>query len=150
MICPIYPSCVRVGKRSRVYSKVQIYTVGITTGTEINKCGSRGVIPEDKEGIRRSGQEGKTIQEVKTEGKATQEVKIRGKTTQRVKIRGKTTQPALLICQVKPYYYVKWQGQLLSVAMACHLSPYGRPPLICPSRGPLLSTFPPPAEVPCI
>jgi hypothetical protein len=71
--------------------------VGITTGTEINKCGSRGVIREDKEGIRRSVQEGKTIQEVKTEGKTTQEVKI----------RGKTTQPALLLCQVKPYYYVK-------------------------------------------
>ena len=57
------------------------------------KCRSRGVIREDKEGIRRSVQEGKTIQGVKTEGKA----------TQRVKIRGKTTQPALLICQIKPY-----------------------------------------------
>ena len=71
--------------------------MGITTGTEINKFRSRRVIREDKEGIRRSVQEGKT----------TQRVKIRGKTTQEVKIRGKTTQPALLICQMKPYYYVK-------------------------------------------
>ena len=58
---------------------------------------------EDKEGIRRSVQEGKTMQEVKTEGKTTQEVKIKGKTTQEVKTEGKTTQPALLICQMKPY-----------------------------------------------
>ena len=49
---------------------------------------------------------------------------------------------------MKPSYYVKWRGEMLSVAMACHLSPYGRPPLIYPSGGPLLSALPPPAEVP--
>jgi hypothetical protein len=41
------------------------------------------------------------------EGKTIQEVKIRRKTTQEVKTEGKATQPALLICQMKPYYYVK-------------------------------------------
>jgi hypothetical protein len=51
--------------------------------------------------------EGKTAQEIKTEGKTAQEIKTEGKTTQEIKIRGKTTQPALLICQMKPYYYVK-------------------------------------------
>ena len=77
--------------------------MGITTGTEINKFRSRRVIREDKEGIRRSVQEGKTTQRVKIRGKTTQEVKTEGKTTQEIKIRGKTTQPALLICQMKPY-----------------------------------------------